>query len=98
MALKLIGALILTYLVSRLTLRLHLSERRLNALVLAHALALALLALLLMALRVPQAVFRLGQLAPYAPAQFLWLCLDGVRRVRPRGVLIPDQGINNQPN
>jgi len=76
---RFLGALLITYFVSRLLRRLGLAHPPLARLVAAHGLSFVLIAVLVIALRYPIGAFAPGQLAVYAAAQLLWLLLDGFR-------------------
>lgn len=79
MLLKFIGALVLTYFVSRAARRLPLPVRGTGATILAHILSFAAIALVVFALRHNAQVFQLGQLWVYVAAQLAWLGVDIAR-------------------
>ena len=76
MLMQVIGALVLTYFLSRGLRRAGLKPPSVARLVAAHVLSFALLALLVVALRQPIDVFRVPQLGVYLLAQAAWLLLD----------------------
>jgi hypothetical protein len=73
---RVIGALVLTYFVSRLLRRLGLQPPSVAKLAAAHVLSFATLALLALALRYSTDTFTVPQLAVYLFAQAAWLLLD----------------------
>jgi len=73
---RLIGAFVLTYFLSRLMRRAGLRPPNPAKLVAAHVLSLVILTLLAIALRQPLDVFRVPQLWVYVVAQGAWLLLD----------------------
>jgi hypothetical protein len=79
---KLLGALLLTYFVSRLTMRLPSPLRGTRAVALAHGLAFAAIALLLFVLRGPSHAFDAEQMLVYVSPQVLWWLLDLLRARR----------------
>lgn len=81
--LRIVGALLLAYFASRLTLRLPNSSRRFRALIRAHALAFAVSATLIAVARFPLGVFSVRQLGILLAAQVTWLSIDQLRRNYP---------------
>ncbi len=77
--LRFIGALIITYFVSRLLRRLGLKHPPAAKLIAAHVLSLVLISLGVIALRQPIDAFDPGQLWVYVLAQVLWLLADATR-------------------
>ena len=73
---RVIGALVLTYFVSRAFRWLGLRPPSVSKLVAAHLLSFVALALLALALRQPAASFAVQQLWVYVLAQGVWLLLD----------------------
>jgi len=73
---RVIGALVLTYFLSRVLRRFGLRPPSVARLVAAHVLSFTLLALLALVLRVPSDTFRPSQLWVYFLAQAAWLLLD----------------------
>jgi hypothetical protein len=84
-----IGALLITYFVSQLVWRMPFPKEGLSAVLLVHALSLAAICVVIVALRYPATVFAMSQLVKYALAQGAWFLLDFYRRdgfvTRPRG-------------
>ncbi len=78
------GALIFAYFMSRLTLRLPNPYVRLKALMLAHLLSLIALAVLVAAVRIPAGAFAPRQILILAAAQFAWLFFDRIRHNYPQ--------------
>ena len=76
---RFIGALLLTYFVSRLLRRLGLRPPSVAKLTAAHVLSLAILALVVIALRAPADAYHFGQLWVYIIAQLIWLMVDYYR-------------------
>jgi hypothetical protein len=76
---RVIGALVLTYFVSRALRWFGLKPPSGAKLALAHVLSLALLVLLMLALRFPAGTFRVSQVWVYFLAQAAWLLLDFYR-------------------
>lgn len=83
--LRIVGALILTYLISRITLRLPIFAKRTWGLVLAHIVALGAAAAIIAAIRAPAGAFSPLQLIVYAAAQVCWFLFDKLCRNYPRG-------------
>lgn len=81
--LRIAGALLLAYFVSRLTLRLPNRSRRFRALIRAHLLAFGLSSVVIMLARVPLGVFSPRQLLILLAAQVTWLSIDQLRRNYP---------------
>lgn len=81
--LRIVGAVLLAYFVSRLTLRLPNPLKRFPALMLAHLLAFAINALIIMALRSPLNVFAPRQTLILLFAQIAWLLIDQMRGNHP---------------
>ena len=73
---RVIGALVLTYFLSRGLRHLGLRPPAVTKLVAAHVVSLVILALLVVALRTPSDTFRVDQLWVYVFAQAAWLLLD----------------------
>ena len=73
---RVIGALVLTYFLSRALRWLVQRPPSVSRLVAAHVLSFTFLALLVIALRQPMGVFRFSQLGVYLAAQAAWLLLD----------------------
>jgi hypothetical protein len=73
---RVIGAFVLTYFLSRALRWAGLRAPSVSKLIGAHVLSFVLLALLVIALRQPNDVFRVPQLAVYVLAQAAWLLLD----------------------
>ena len=73
---RVIGALVLTYFVSRALRWFGLRPPSVTKLVAAHVLSFVLLALLVIVVRQPLHVFTVPQLAVYLIAQAIWLLLD----------------------
>ena len=73
---RVIGAFVLTYFLSRALRWLGLRPPSVTKLVAAHVLSFALLALLVIALRQPIGAFLVPQLGVYLFAQAVWLLLD----------------------
>ena len=73
---RVIGALVLTYFVSRALRWFGLKPPAVSKLVAAHVLSFVILALIAIALRQPADTFRVSQLAVYVVAQAAWLLLD----------------------
>lgn len=87
MLVKLTGAFLLTYFVSRAVRHLLRPTATLVKLVLVHALSLAAIAALVLLVRFPSRNFVLAQLTVYLLPQAVWLALDalrGGRILRPR--------------
>lgn len=81
--LRVIGALLLAYFASRITLRLPNNSRRMRALIRAHALAFGVSAGLIAIARLPLEVFSVRQLGILLAAQITWLSVDQLRRNYP---------------
>lgn len=79
---QLLGAVLLTYFVSRLTLRLPLPLGRMAGTVLAHALALLAILGAVFAVRAGAGAFVLDQTLIYLSPQVLWCLLDLLREHR----------------
>jgi hypothetical protein len=79
---KLLGAMLLTYFVSRATLRLPSPLRGAWAVAMAHALGFAAIALLLFLVRGPSQTFSAEQMLVYVSPQVLWWLLDLLRSRR----------------
>lgn len=82
---KILGALIFTYFISRLTLRLPMPLGKSWGILAAHAIALGLIAAGVAGLRSPLGVFSAEQLLIYLSPQVLWCLLDLLRE-HPVGV------------
>lgn len=82
---RIVGAILLTYFVSRATLRLPLPLPHPYSAIVAHALSFAAIALVIVMLRQPIGAFALTQLAVYVLPQALWLAIDLLRGPRRRG-------------
>jgi len=80
---RIAGAMIFTYFLSRLALRLPSPLKGVFGTVLAHAISLAAISLLVMAMRSPLDVFRFHQLLIFVVAQAVWLAFDMVRGTAP---------------
>lgn len=78
------GALIFAYFMSRLTLRLPNPYERFKALLFAHLLSLVALAALVAVVRVPANAFAPRQILIFAAAQIAWLFFDRIRRNYPQ--------------
>lgn len=81
---RIAGAMIFTYFLSRLALRLPNPLKGVLGTVLAHAVSLAAISLLVMAMRSPLDVFRIHQLLIFVIAQGVWLAFDVLRGTFPR--------------
>jgi hypothetical protein len=73
---RLIGAFVLTYFLSRALRWFGLRPPSAAKLVAAHVLSFAILVLVVLALRLPTDTFRTSQLGIYVLAQGVWLLLD----------------------
>ncbi|MBW8785729.1 MAG: hypothetical protein JF593_14015 [Novosphingobium sp.] len=82
--LRIVGAMLATYFVSRATLRLPLPLHGTVGLLVAHVLSLGLCVAVLIALRLPLGAFTVRQILLYLAAQAVWFIVDGLRRRRPR--------------
>lgn len=76
---RVIGALVLTYFISRALRWFGLRPPSVAKLAMAHVLSLALLVLLMLALRLPADTFMVSQVWVYVFAQAAWLLLDFYR-------------------
>jgi hypothetical protein len=76
---RVIGALVLTYFVSRALRWFGLKPPSVAKLAMAHVFSLTLLVLLMVALRFPSDTFRVSQVWVYVFAQAAWLLLDFYR-------------------
>lgn len=81
--LRIVGALLLAYFVSRITLRFPYQSRRFRALMQAHGLAFVLCTVVVVAARMPLGVFSVRQLGVLLAAQITWLSVDQLRRNYP---------------
>ncbi|MDP3906645.1 hypothetical protein [Novosphingobium sp.] len=90
--LRIAGALLLAYFMSRATLRLPNPSRRFRALLRAHALAFALSAAVIAIARFPLGVFSVRQLGILLAAQISWLSIDQLRRNYPENRRSVKQG------
>lgn len=75
----LFGALFLSYFASRVTRRLPICRGRSTRLLATHAIALAIAALAVAAIKLPQGQFTPQTLGGLLATQLFWLALDGVR-------------------
>ncbi len=73
---QIVGAVLLTYVFSRLARRIPAPLKWQYRLVAAHVVSLGAIGLLLFALRQPMGVFALNQITLYLLPQLLWLLLD----------------------
>lgn len=80
---RIAGALLLAYFISRLTLRMPNRWRRFQGLFYAHFLAWLICCLIVMAARVPLGIFSLRQTGILLAAQIVWLSIDQLRRNYP---------------
>lgn len=81
--LRIVGALLLAYFASRLTLRLPNGSRRFRSLIRAHSQAFAISVAIIAVARVPLGVFSVRQLGILLAAQITWLSIDQLRRNYP---------------
>ena len=79
MLMRIIGALLITYFLSRGLRRLGLTHPPVGKLVLAHVLSLGIAALAVIAIRQPVHAYEFSQLYVYAFAQLFWLLVDSGR-------------------
>ncbi len=84
---RIAGALLLAYFISRVTLRLPNRWRRFQGLFYAHFLAWLICCLVIIAARLPLGVFSLRQTVILAAAQIVWLSVDQLRRNYPERYL-----------
>lgn len=83
--LRILAALVLTFWISRLTLRMPNPWRKNGALMLAHGVSFVLSSVLLIVLRAPIGVFAPRQLLIILAAQLCWLVFDRMRHAYPGG-------------
>lgn len=84
---RIAGALLLAYFISRVTLRLPNRWRRFQGLFYSHFLAWLICCLVIIAARLPLGVFSLRQTVILAAAQIVWLSVDQLRRNYPERYL-----------
>lgn len=84
---RIAGALLLAYFISRVTLRLPNRWRRFQGLFYAHFLAWLICCLVIIAARLPLGVFSLRQTVILSAAQIVWLSVDQLRRNYPERYL-----------
>ena len=77
---RLFGALLLTYFVSRVTCRLSMRQGRSPRLLVAHSLSFGVVAAAVAAIKLPQGQFTLQTLGGLMAAQLFWLVVDGARK------------------
>lgn len=92
---KFLGAMILTYFVSRLTLRLPSPFGKSWGILLAHAIALGIIAAFVVTWRNAAGAFAADQLLVYLSPQVMWCILDLLRE-HPVGSKKPDIGSGDQ--
>jgi hypothetical protein len=80
MLVRLIGALLLTYFVSRVTRRLPIGRGRSSGLLYQHGLAFGIVVLAVAVIKHPHGQFTLQTLGGLLAAQLFWLTLDGTRK------------------
>ena len=73
---RFIGALLITYFVSRCLRRLGLREPSVGRIFAAHVLSLIAIVLLVIAVRYPASAYASSQLTVYVVAQLVWLLVD----------------------
>lgn len=76
---KLIGALLLAYFVSRVARRLPIRQGRSPGLLVAHSISFGVVVLAVAAIKVPQGQFTSQTLGGLLAAQLFWLVVDGAR-------------------
>lgn len=81
--LQFVGALLLTFFISRITVRLPLPSHEMRRLLIAHAIAFVLAGALIMFVRGPHGHFSPLALAPVLAMQFVWLLIDRARHNLP---------------
>lgn len=80
---RIVGALLLAYFISRLTLRLPNPSRRFKGLMYAHFLAWLGCCVIILLARLPLGVFAVRQTMILLAAQIFWLSVDQLRRNYP---------------
>lgn len=77
---RLIGALLLTYFVSRVTRRLSIRQGRSPRLLIAHSLSFGAVVLIVAAIKLPEGQFTAQTLGGLLASQLFWLVVDGTRK------------------